>query len=295
MSQQRSPFTHRRYPLTMVCATYRVARATVYAQAGSTDAAPPSRAKRGPKTPVTDVVLIDAMRQVLADSPFHGEGHRKMRVRLRTLGHRVGRNRVLRLMRAAGLLAPQRAGHPHGDPAHAGTITTARPNVMWGTDATRFYTERDGWCWWFGAIDHASDDIVGWHVAKIGDRWAALEPIRAGARLAFGAFAKDVARGLTVRSDWGPQYIADAFGNELAWLGITHSHSFVREPQCNGVIERFIRTLKEQCIWLHRFESLDEARGIMGAFIERYNHQWLIERLDHRTPAVARRELLAAA
>lgn len=295
MSQQRSPFTHRRYPLTMVCASYRVARATVYAQAGADETAPSTRAKRGPKTPVTDTVLVEAMRQVLAASPFHGEGHRKMRVRLRGLGHRVGRNRVLRLMRAAGLLAPQRTGHPHGDPAHTGTITTERPNVMWGTDATRFYTERDGWCWWFGAIDHASDDIVGWHVAKIGDRWAALEPIRAGARLAFGAFAKDVARGLTVRSDWGPQYIADAFGNELAWLGITHSHSYVREPQCNGVIERFIRTLKEQCLWLHRFESLEEARGIIGAFIERYNHQWLIERLDHRTPAVARRELLAAA
>ncbi len=295
MSRQRSPFTHRRYPLTMVCATYRVARSTVYAQAGPVDAALPPRAKRGPKTLVTDVGLLEAIRQVLTESPFHGEGHRKVRVRLRALGHRVGRNRVLRLMRAAGLLAPQRGGHPHGDPAHAGTITTDRPNVMWGTDATRFYTEREGWCWWFGAIDHASADIVGWHAAKIGDRWAALEPIRAGAHLAFGGFTKDVARGLTVRSDWGPQYIADAFGSELAWLGITHSHSFVREPQCNGVIERFIRTLKEQCVWLHRFESLDQARGIIGAFIERYNHHWLIERLNHRTPAVARRELLAAA
>lgn len=170
MSQQCSPFTHRRYPLTMVCASYRVARATVYAQTGSVATAAPTRAKRGPKTAVSDAALIDAMRQVLADSPFHGEGHRKMRVRLRGLGHRVGRHRVLRLMRATGLLAPQRAGHPHGDPAHTGTITTERPNVMWGTDATRFFTERDGWCWWFGAIDHASDDIVGWHAAKIGDR-----------------------------------------------------------------------------------------------------------------------------
>ena len=295
MSRQQSPFTHRRYPLTMVCATYRVARATVYAQAGSADTPPPPGAKRGPKTPVPDAVLLEAIRQVLAESPFHGEGHRQIRVRLRPLGHRVGRNRVLRLMRAAGLLAPQRGGHPHGDPAHAGTITTDRPNVMWGTDATRFYTERDGWCWWFGAIDHGSADIVGWHAAKIGDRWAAVEPIRIGARLAFGAFTKDIARGLSVRSDWGPQYIADAFGSELAWLGITHSHSFVREPQCNGVIERFIRTLKEQCVWLHRFESLEEARGIIGAFIEHYNHHWLIERLNHRTPADARRELLAAA
>jgi len=41
---------------------------------------------------------------------------------------------------------------------------------------------RDGWCWFFGAIDHCVKDVVGWHVAKVGDRWAALEPIRLGVR-----------------------------------------------------------------------------------------------------------------
>jgi putative transposase len=57
---------------------------------------------------------------------------------------------------------------------------------MWGTDATRFYTEEDGWCWFFGAIDHCVDELVGWHTAKIGDRWAALEPLRQGVRHVFG-------------------------------------------------------------------------------------------------------------
>ena len=293
MSTQRSPATGRRYPLTMVCAIYRVPRATVYAQtAVAVDAV---RGKRGPRTGGADEDLVAAIRTVLAETPFHGEGHRKVRVRLRALGWRVGKNRVLRLMRAHGLLAPQRQGHPHGDPAHAGTITTERPNEMWGTDATRFYTAGEGWCWFFAAIDHASDDIVGWHVAKIGDRWAALEPIHQGVRATIGTFGKDVARGLAIRSDWGPQYVADAFRAELAWLGMTHSPSFVGEPECNGVIERFMRTLKEQCVWLHRFDTLDQARGIIGAFIERYNQQWLIERLGHRTPAAARREMLALA
>ena len=46
MSQQRSPFTHRRYPLTMVCASYRLARATVYAQRGSGETASGLRAMR---------------------------------------------------------------------------------------------------------------------------------------------------------------------------------------------------------------------------------------------------------
>ena len=206
MSATRSPTTGRHYPLTQVCAVYRVPRSTAYTAAARTTAAPASSgAKRGPKTPASDETLVAAIRAVLAATPFHGEGHRKVRARLRQQGHRVGRNRVLRLMRLHGLLAPQRAGHRHGDPAHAGTITPATPNVLWGTDATRFYTAQEGWCWWFGAIDHASADIVGWHVAKIGDRWAALDPVHQGVRHAYGTFGKDVARGLSLRSDWGPQ------------------------------------------------------------------------------------------
>jgi transposase-like protein len=97
--------------------------------------------------------------------------------RISSLAHRglrLGGKRVLRLMRLHHLLAPRRLGPPNGDPAHAGTITTPRPDEMWGTDATRFYTEEDGWCWFFGAIDHCVDELVGWHTAKIGDRWTAL-------------------------------------------------------------------------------------------------------------------------
>jgi putative transposase len=53
-------------------------------------------------------------------------------------------------------------------------------------------------------------------------------------------------------------------------------------------MERFIRTLKEQCIYLHRFTSLAEAQRIIGEFIAQYNAEWIIERLGYRTPARAR-------
>jgi hypothetical protein len=92
---------------------------------------------------------------------------------------------------------------------------------------------------------------------------------------------RDVARGLAVRCDWGPQYIADAWINEVKWLGITISPSYVSEPECNGVIERFMRTLRKQCLYLHRFQTLEEARQVIAAF-DRYNHEWLIERLEYR-------------
>src|SRR5213594_878270 len=129
---------------------------------------------------------------------------------------------------------------------------------------------------------------AGWHTAKIGDRWAALEPLRQGVRHMFGRFAKDVARGLRIRCDWGPQYIADAWINEVKWLGMTITPSYVGEPECNGVIERFMRTLKEQCLYLHRFQNLAEAHRLIGEFITRYNTEWLIERLGHQTPVAAR-------
>ena len=283
-----SPATGRRYPLTMICAVFRVPRSSVYAAAAPRPVALVGPAKRGPKTRTSDAELVEGIRAVLAATPFHGEGYRKVRARLAHRGLNVSGKRVLRLMRAHHLLAPRRLGPPNGNPAHDGTIITERPDEMWGTDATRFYTEADGWCWFFGAIDHHLDELVGWHVAKLGDRWAALEPLRQGVRHAFGAFGKDVARGLAVRCDWGPQYIADAWINEVKWLGLSISPSYVGEPECNGVMERWIRTLKEQCIYLHRFQSLAEAERIIGEFITRYNAEWLIERLGYRTPAQAR-------
>ena len=68
---------------------------------------------------------------------------------------------------------------------------------------------------------------------------------------------------------------------------MTISPSYVGEPECNGVIERFLRTLKEQCLYLHQFPGLEEARRVIGAFIHRYT-EWLIARLGYRTPAAAR-------
>ena len=281
-----SPSTGRRYPLALICRVYGLARSTVYADRPAPT--PAATRKRGPKTPVSDQKLVTAIRQVLTTSPFHGEGYRKVRARLSHAGIRVGGKRVLRLMRQHQLLAPRRLGPPNGNPAHDGRIITDRPNVMWGTDATRFYTKQEGWCWFFGAVDHHTDEVVGWHVAKRGDRWAALQPLRDGVQTMFGLFAKEVARGLQIRCDWGPQYIAAAGIQEVHWLGMTICRSFVGEPQCNGVAERFMRTLKEHCLYLHQFESLEQARQVIGEFIHRYNHQWLIERLGHRTPVQAR-------
>lgn len=285
-----SPATGRRYPLAMVCEVYRIARSSVDASLGRGEGIGPCR-KRGPRTEWTDEELVQEVRAVLGESRFLGEGHRKVTARLRFRGIRVGKNRILRLMRRHGLLTPVRRRHAHGDRAHQGTIRTQRPDERWGTDATRFYTEEDGWCSFFGAIDHCCEDLVGWHVAKTGDRWAALEPVRQDVLSHLQGYAPKIRLGLGLRHDWALQYTAHQFAAELRWLGIRSTPAYGGEPECSGIMERGIRTLKEECLHLHDFATLEEARQVMGEFIERYNRDWLLERHGYRTPAEVRRAL----
>jgi putative transposase len=283
-----SPGTGQPYALALVCRKWRMARSSVYAARSRAEKCSSTPVKRGPHTALGDDVLLGEIRAVLAASPFAGEGHRKVRARLRERGVRVGKARVLRLMRLHRLLAPVRRGHPHGDRTHSGTIIPAHANELWGTDATRFYTRREGWCWFFGAVEHHVVDVVGWHVAKVGDRWAALEPIRQGVQQHCGGYRPKIAVGLGLRMDWGPQYTAHQFLGELAWLGIRASPSYVGEPECNGVMERWLRTLKEECLYLHDFDNLDEAREVIREFVARYNCAWVLERHGYRTPADVR-------
>ena len=135
MSQARFTSTGRAYGLKRVCALWGLARSTVYAQRRR-EAVPvherPTPNKRGPVGPCTDAELLGHIRQVLEDSPFHGEGYRKVWARLRFAGIRTSKERVRRLMREAGLQAPHRVGKPRGPKAHNGTIRE-RPDRMWGT------------------------------------------------------------------------------------------------------------------------------------------------------------------
>jgi putative transposase len=107
----------------------------------------------------------------------------------------------------------------------------------------------------FIAVDHCSAECVGIHAHARATRFEALEPIRQGVWRHFGGFAKAVANGLKVRHDHGSQYMSDHFQKEIAFLGIESSPAFVRAPEGNGCAERFIRTLKENLLWIRTFAA----------------------------------------
>lgn len=292
MSHATSPSTNRPYGVVRVCQEWGLSRATFYHQQDRVAQPHGTGAKRGPKTLYTDEVLTAAIRQVLAASPFLGEGHRKVWARLRAQGIRTSKPRVLRLMRQANLLAPSRVPRVVGPRVHDGTITTERPNQMWGTDATSTVTVEDGAVTVFIGVDHCTLEGIGIHAAKRATRFEALEPIRQGVRQQFGVVSAGSATDLQVRHDHGRQYMSDDFQAELRFLGITSSPAFVRAPEGNGVAERFIRTLKEQLLWVRTFQTVEELRLALHDWLRLYNEQWLVERHGFRSPAQVRRDLL---
>jgi len=295
MSKAISPSCQRPYGLTRVCRVWKIALSSIYYQRKSQSpeqlGRPPRR--RGPKGVWSDEALVAGIKHVLATSPWVGEGHRKVWAMLRQRDIRTSRRRVLRLMRENNLLAPTRRGRVRGPWVHDGTIIPDRPDAMWGIDASSVMTV-SGQVTVFILVDHCTGECLGIHAARRGTRFEALECVRQAVRSSFGGFGKDIAKDaqLKLRHDHGSQFISHAFQEEIAFLGIESSPSFVRAPEGNGCAERFIRTLKEQLLWIRRFESVEDLLDALQSFRIRFNQQRIMQRHDYRTPAQQRRRLL---
>jgi hypothetical protein len=84
--------------------------------------------------------------------------------------------------------------------------------------------------------------------------------------------------------------MSHVFQEELRFLGISSSPAFVREPEGNGGAERFIRTLKENLLWLTTFDTVEELRLALHELQRQYNETWLIGRHGYKAPAQVRQE-----
>lgn len=86
-------------------------------------------------------------------------------------------------------------------------------------------------------------------------------------------------------SDNGPQFIALDFKKYIRHVGLTHVRISPGYPQSNGKIERWHKTLKGDAIRLRPPDSIDEARRIVAAFVDEYNHRRLHSAIGYITPA----------
>jgi len=159
-------------------------------------------------------------------------------------------------------------------------------------NATEGWTDRDGRCAIFAVIDHATGEALVDAAPRM-DRFAAADLLREACSERFGSVERAVAQGLALRYDGGSCFRSHHYQAEIDHLGIARSPAFHYEPETNGCVEKFIQTLKEQVLWIERFETLDELRAAVRRFAATYNREWLIERHGYRSPLEARELMLA--
>jgi transposase InsO family protein len=139
----------------------------------------------------------------------------------------------------------------------------------------------------FVVVDHASNEV--WYDAvRRMDRFAAADLLREVCAERFGSVEQAAASGLALRYNGGSCFRSDHYQAEIDHLGIARSPAFHYEPETNGVAEKALQILKEQVLWIERFDTLEELRQAVRRFGRTFNEQWLIERHGFRTPIEAR-------
>jgi putative transposase len=167
-----------------------------------------------------------------------------------------------------------------------------KPDQLWSTDLTKIYTGVDGWCPLIAVIDNGSREIVGFRFAR---RGRALEATDALDQAVIGRYgSRDaVPEGLRLRSDNGSIFLAEHYLKCTGYWGIDQEYTPGYSPECNGVIERVFRTLKQECVWLHEFSSFEEAEAVITEWIREYNHERLHSALGYQTPTAWRKNFYA--
>lgn len=278
--------------VTLVCETFSLSRAAYYADArrqrgelvGKADnvVALPKR----PRFTSAEVVLL-RIREVLAREACAAWGVRKVWATLKREGLKVSRKRVHAIMRAHGLVLAR--DREPGEPAR-GHVVVPEPNRRLATDLTTVWTRRDGVVALVPTID-CGDRTAVVEVTVDQHGPAILASVEQKLVASFGSPA-NVPEGVELRTDHGPQYTgADCDALCTRWR-VAHTYAPVGRPTGNAVVERFIRTLKEELIWLRDWESADELRAAVATWLDHYHHHRPHQALNWQTPIERRAERL---
>jgi putative transposase len=257
------------------CALSAVARVLqVSRQAIYRTPKPRTAPQRQPVSDPVDVAIVETAMENPTD------GYRMVwALTRRKLEQPVNRKRVLRVMRQHKLI--QRSGRPPRR-RRPGAFRVTRPGELWHMDMTSIWVAEHGWCYLNTIIDCCTREIVGWDLSL---RCRAQEAISVVEQ---AAGEQAVLPGtLTLGTDNGSAYTSRKFRQVLSGLGVAHRRGGYRDPESQAFIESWFSKLKERCIWREEFETLQDARNAVAAYVDRY-HDRPHEGLNYRTPKEVR-------
>lgn len=160
------------------------------------------------------------------------------------------------------------------------------PDQRWSTDLCRVWGGRDGWLTLALVMDCHSREILGWHLSRSGKATTASAALEQALISRFGTLGR-VWEPFLLRSDNGLVFTSRNYTRLVRSYGLRQEFITPHCPQQNGMIERVIRTLKEQCVHRHRFETQHHAMRVIGDWIQFYNHRRPHQALGMKTPAEA--------
>jgi putative transposase len=259
----------RGFAAAAVARVMQITRQAIYRT--STPRTPPQR--RPVRDPVERAII-----EVARDNQTDGYRMVTALVR-RRLGRPVNRKRVLRVLREQKLIQRRRPLERRKRP---GFFRVERPRQLWQLDMTSVWVAEHGWTYLNAIIDCCTREIVAWQLSL---RCRADEAIALVERAA-ATHAIEPGE-LTLGSDNGSAFTARRFRTKIAELGITHRRGGYRDPESQAFIESWFGKLKQREVWLNEYETLDDARGGIGGYVDRYHHR-PHSGLDYRTPLEVR-------
>ncbi|EIT67838.1 IS3 family transposase [Hydrocarboniphaga effusa] len=160
------------------------------------------------------------------------------------------------------------------------------PNQRWATDLCRVWAGRDGWASLAVVIDCHTRELLGWHLSRTGRATTASAALEQALIARFGTLGR-VPVPFLLRSDNGLVFTSRHYTALVRSYGLKQEFITPHCPQQNGMVERVIRSLKEQCVHRHRFETLQHASRVISNWIAFYNHRRPHQALKMKTPAEA--------
>lgn len=252
-------------PMTRLCRWFEMPRRTMYYK--PTKAAPKVRPE-----------LAAPIKALIEEEPSFG---------YRTVAGLLGMNKntVQRIFQLKGWQVRKRAigMRPR---IQALPSVAAAPDERWATDLCRVWGGRDGWLSLALVIDCYTRQLLGWHLSRTGKASTAVAALEQALITRFGTLGR-VHAPFLLRSDNGLVFTSRSYTAMVRGYGLLQEFITPHCPQQNGMVERVIRTLKEQCAHRHRFESQQHASRVIGDWIQFYNHRRPHQALGMKTPAEA--------
>jgi putative transposase len=256
------------YPIKVICETLDLSRSTYY--------------DLRPEKP-GDHELLESIEAIIMKYPYYG--YRRITHQLKRKGQNVGETRVRRLLKqlehscSVGRVSVSTTNSQHNHPRYPNLIKTldiTHLNQVWVSDITYI---RLGLRFVYLAIilDAYSRGVRGWHLARCLDKQLTISAL-------MKAFAACPAPEIH-HSDQGSQYATPAYTD--LFPGTTRiSMSKRGTPTENGIVERFIRTLKEEHIDYTEYVGFTDAVKQIDHWMEiEYMTERIHSSLDYLTPS----------